>query len=146
MTMNAALFSSEKDDWATPVLLFRQLDEQFRFTVDVCATADNAKCERFYTKSEDGLAQDWSAETCWMNPPYGKGIRAWVEKAQASAAKGATVVGLLPARTDTAWWHDNVQGKADVTFLRGRINFGGGTSNAPFPSVVAVWKPRKLEE
>jgi len=112
-------FSSASDNWATPQDLFDRLDAVHGFTLDVCASADNAKCARFYTKEQDGLAQEWTG-TCWMNPPYGREIGRWMSKAVQSARSGAIVVCLVPARTDTAWWHDYaVQG--EIEFIRGRV-------------------------
>lgn len=141
MPINAGLMSSATPEWATPQDLFDRLAAEFGpFDVDVCATPDNAKVARFFTKEQDGLAQPWVGR-CWMNPPYGREIGHWVKKARESADAGATVVCLLPARTDTAWWHDNIQGRAEVRFLRGRVHFNG-TGPAPFPSAVAVLRPR----
>jgi phage N-6-adenine-methyltransferase len=133
-------FSSKTDLWATPQALFDDLHREFGFTLDVCALPENAKCPSFYTPEDDGLAQDWRG-ICWMNPPYGRGIGRWVAKAHASARGGATVVALLPARTDTRWWHDYVAGARDLRFLRGRLRFGEATSGAPFPSAVVVFAP-----
>lgn len=115
---NEVMFSSRSDEWETPQWLFDQLYTEFGFSLDVCATADNAKCERYYTKAEDGLAQDWSG-VCWMNPPHGREISRWIEKAYESSLGGATVVCLLPSRTDTKWWHEYVM-RGEVRFLRGR--------------------------
>jgi site-specific DNA-methyltransferase (adenine-specific) len=100
-------FSSETDLWSTPQDFFERLDDEFHFTLDPCATIDNAKCQRFFTVEDDGLAQNWDGERVFMNPPYGRGIGAWVKKAYESKA---LVVCLLPARTDTRWWHDYVIG------------------------------------
>jgi site-specific DNA-methyltransferase (adenine-specific) len=129
--------SSLTPEWETPRPLFEALDKEFGpLQVDVCATAENTKLPRFWSKADDGLAQDWTGLRCWMNPPYGRGIGAWVQKARTSSA---ITVCLLPARTDTAWWHDNVPGRAAVVrFLRGRVRFSGAGS-APFPSVVVVF-------
>ncbi len=135
------MFSSKTDMHATPQPLFDALNAKYGFTLDVCATPENAKCPRYFTKEQDGLAQVWTG-VVWMNPPYGRGISAWVEKAYRSAQRGATVVCLLPARTDTAWWHDYVT-KGDVEFLRGRLKFGGAKHNAPFPSAVVVFKQKE---
>jgi phage N-6-adenine-methyltransferase len=143
MALNAALFSSETDDWATPMHLFRQLDYEFHFETDVCASPDNAKCEHFFTKEQDGLQQDWLG-TCWMNPPYGETINKWMQKAYESSQQGATVVCLVPARTDTAWWHDWAM-KGEIRFLRGRIKFGGAKDAAPFPSALVIFRGRKEE-
>ena len=130
-------FSSETSEWATPQDVFDELDAEFGFTLDVCATVDNAKCERYFTAEVDGLAQDWT-DVCWMNPPYGREIGRWVRKAYESAQNGATVVCLVPARTDTAWWHDYCA-RGEVRLLRGRLKFGAATNSAPFPSAVVVF-------
>lgn len=128
--------SSARQDWATPQRFFDRLHAEFQFTVDVCATAENAKCRRFFTPEVDGLRQDWSGERVWMNPPYGRLIKEWTRKARTAQL----AVGLLPSRTDTGWWHDDVQGKAEVRFVRGRLRFEGAKWSAPFPSVVAIWR------
>jgi site-specific DNA-methyltransferase (adenine-specific) len=135
------MFSSATDQWPTPQAFFDLWAARFVFDLDVCADADNAKCSRFFSVDDDGLAQSWAPHVCWMNPPYGREIGKWVRKACEESLKGATVVCLLPARTDTAWWHDYVIPHAEVTFVRGRIKFGNATSGAPFPSAVAVFRP-----
>lgn len=135
-------FSSKSDLWSTPQKFFDNLNEEFLFGTDVCATSENAKCARFFTTQHDGLSQPWEG-TCWMNPPYGRTIGRWVQKAFCSAQEGATVVCLLPARTDTAWWHDYVM-RGEIRFLRGRLKFGGQASNAPFPSAVVIFRPKVL--
>lgn len=138
-------FSSETDDWATPQPVFDVLDAEFGFDVDVCATASNAKCPRFFTLADDGLKQNWSGARAWMNPPYGRGIGHWMKKAADAAEAGATVVALVPSRTDTAWWHEQVMARAaEVRFVRGRLAFGVGSSSAPFPSAVVVYRPERL--
>jgi phage N-6-adenine-methyltransferase len=139
-----AMMSSTTDMWETPKWLFDQLNNIYRFTLDVCAVPENAKCERFFTPGQDGLAQEWTG-TCWMNPPYGRKIGKWIKKAYESAQAGATVVCLLPARTDTAWWHDYCM-KGEITFLRGRIKFGQAKNSAPFPSAIVVFRPTKGEQ
>lgn len=131
-------FSSATDLWATPQRLFDELQSEFHFTLDVCAIAANAKCPHFYSPAEDGLVQPWTG-VCWMNPPYGRAIGLWVAKAYRAALAGATVVALLPARTDTTWWHDYVVKAKDIRFLRGRIRFGEAKHSAPFPSTVVVF-------
>ena len=136
--MDKALFSSATAEWETPHDLFAFLDKRFGFEVDVCATAENAKCARWYDKKTDGLSREWAGR-CWMNPPYGREIGAWVRKARLEAERGALVVGLLPARTDTKWWHENVTRHADVCFIAGRLRFGAAKNSAPFPSAVVVW-------
>ena len=142
--MNTKLmFSSETDMWATPQDFFDKLNEEFNFQLDVCATAENAKCEKYYTKEQDGLSMPWTG-TCWCNPPYGRDIGKWVAKAYASSAGGeATVVMLLPSRTDTRWFHDYIYGKAEIRFIKGRLKFGGSKNAAPFPSMVVIYSPAK---
>lgn len=131
-------FSSETDEWATPGWLFREYDAEFGFTLDVCATPENAKCATFFTREQDGLSQEWSG-VCWMNPPYGATIGEWMEKALQESGRGVTVVCLVPARTDTGWWHDYAT-KGQVRFLRGRVKFGDAKNSAPFPSAVVVFR------
>ena len=126
--------------WETPQSFFEQLDKEFHFNTDVCATAENAKCANFYTEEQDGLALPWEG-VCWCNPPYGREIGKWVKKACESAYDGkATVVMLLPARTDTKWFHDYIYHKAEIRFVKGRLKFGTSKNCAPFPSMVVVYK------
>lgn len=133
-------FSSRTDLWATPQAFFDRMNAEFNFEVDVCALPENAKCSRYFTPEQDGLEQPWSG-ICWMNPPYGREIGKWVQKAYESAQSGATVVCLLPARTDTHWWHSWVNQASEVRFIRGRLKFGESRNSAPFPSAVAVFRP-----
>lgn len=124
--------------------MFGPLDAEFGFTLDPCATVKNAKCARFFTEAINGLAQDWWRERVFMNPPYGREIYAWTNKARRQAAAGALVVGLLPASTDLAWWHDDVVGHAEVRYIRGRVRFltdGPYRASGFFPSVVVIWRP-----
>lgn len=139
--MNAdVMFSSKTDLWETPQDFFDKLDSEFHFNLDVCALPENAKCAAFYTPEMDGLSQPWYGN-CWCNPPYGRQVGRWVAKAAQSAEAGATVVMLLPARTDTAWFHDYIYGRAEVRFVRGRLKFGGSANSAPFPSMVVIFRP-----
>lgn len=134
------MYSSETDLWSTPQDFFDKLNTVFKFTLDVCANADNAKCRRYYTIEQDGLEQEWEG-VCWMNPPYGRAISAWVKKAFESADElGSTIVCLLPARVDTRWWHDYCS-QAEVHFIKGRLKFSGAKNSAPFPSAVVVFRP-----
>jgi site-specific DNA-methyltransferase (adenine-specific) len=144
----AVMFSNATDEWSTPRDLLDLIRQEYPLQLDVCADASNAAAaSRYFDKEIDGLAQDWAPWICWMNPPYGRAIGRWVKKAAEEAARGATVVCLLPSRTDTAWWHDYCQpvldGKrvGEVVFLRGRLKFGGCPNPAPFPSVIVVFKP-----
>jgi phage N-6-adenine-methyltransferase len=133
-------YSSETDEWATPEILFKVLNAEFKFTLDVCATKKNAKCRRYFTEADDGLAKRWTGR-CWMNPPYGDQIGKWIAKAYEAGKEGATVVCLIPARVDTGWWWDYCR-FGQMRFLRGRLKFGNGDNSAPFPSVVVIF-PRK---
>ena len=139
MAGSSVHFSSASCLWATPQDLFDRLDAQYGFETDVCATPENAKCPQYYTAADDGLRQPWRG-VCWMNPPYGREIGAWMRKAYESSIGGATVVCLVPARTDTSWWHDYAA-KGEIEFLRGRLKFGGHRNSAPFPSAIVVFRP-----
>jgi site-specific DNA-methyltransferase (adenine-specific) len=140
--MNGGLLSSERGDWATPQAFFDLVDTEFGFTLDSAAEPHNAKCARYYTEADSGLLNDWTG-VVWCNPPYGRGIADWIRKGYESAQAGATVVMLIPARTDTAYWHDYVMRAAEVRLLRGRLVFGSGEAraNAPFPSALVVFRP-----
>lgn len=133
-------FSSETPEWYTPQDTFDALNAEFSFTLDPCCTHENAKCDMHFTQEDDGLNQDWGSEVVFMNPPYGRTIKDWMRKAYESSLNGATVVCLVPARTDTAWWHDYAM-KGEYRLLRGRLKFGGSMTNAPFPSAVVVFRP-----
>lgn len=137
--MNNVLFSHNSDEWETPQTIYNELNSEFSFDLDPCATANNAKCEHFFTISEDGLTKQWSGHTVFCNPPYSR-VSEWVKKSYEEAKKGATVVLLLPSRTDTRWFHDYVYGKAEVRFIRGRLRFGESKGSAPFPSMVVVFQ------
>ena len=135
------MFSSKTDLWATPQTFFDELNSEFGFDTDVCALASNAKCAKFFTPEVNGLTQEWEG-VCWMNPPYGRGIGMWLKKAYESSQKGATVVCLVPSRTDTRWWHDYCM-KGEVRFIKGRLKFGGHSNAAPFPSAIVIFRPTK---
>ena len=137
--LNKSMFTSTTDLWESPQDFFDRLNAVFHFETDVCALPENAKCARFFTPQMDGLAQPWSG-VCWMNPPYGREIEKWVRKAYESARdNGATIVCLLPARTDTKWFHDYCLQYGAVSFVKGRLKFGNAKSSAPFPSMVVVF-------
>jgi len=131
-------FSSQTNEWATPQDFFDKLNKEFNFTLDPCATQDNAKCSKFYTQEDDGLKQSWDNEVVFCNPPYGREIGKWVGKA--STAMGGVVVMLIPARTDTRYFHEYIYGKAEIRFLKGRLKFGGSKNSAPFPSMIVIFK------
>jgi phage N-6-adenine-methyltransferase len=131
--INTGIMSSNSDMWGTPQWLFDALNTYYRFTLDVCAVKGNAKCEKFYSPKDDGLKKKWKG-ICYMNPPYGREIKKWVKKAYESTVDGeAAVVGLLPARTDTAWFWDFVKDKARIEFIRGRfmVSFAVMVKNKP---------------
>ncbi len=138
-------YSSATEEWSTPQEFYDQLDGEFHFTLDPCATVENAKCANFYTKEDDGLSKDWHG-VVFMNPPYGRAIKHWIKKAYEESLKGATVVCLIPARTDTSYWHEYViGGGAEVRFIKGRLKFGGHTNSAPFPSAVVVFLREQIK-
>ena len=141
--MNTDLFFSCKtDQWETPQDFFDQLDKEFHFTLDPCADEANHKCERYFTKEQDGLQQDWSGETVFCNPPYGRKVGKWVEKCFREVYSGGChcAVLLLFANTDTRWFHDWIYHKAEVRFIKGRLKFGGGRVNSPKPSMVVIYR------
>ena len=133
-------FSTATDLWATPKDFFDKLNAEFNFDLDVCANDENAKCAKYFTAETDGLAQEWKG-SCWMNPPYGREIGKWMRKAYESARGGVTVVCLVPARTDTRWWHDYAI-RGEVRFIKGRLKFGASKNSAPFPSAVIIFKEK----
>lgn len=140
--MNTGLYTSDKKDWSTPQDFFDKLDKEFHFKLDPCATAENAKCPVFFTEKQDGLSLPWQrGGAVFMNPPYGDAVKAWMQKAYEAFLEGVTVVCLVPARTDTKWWHDYAM-KGEIRLVKGRLKFGGSKNkgSAPFPSAVIVFK------
>lgn len=160
------MFSSENQIWETPQDLFQKLDEEYHFTLDVCALPQNAKCEKYYTPEVDGLKQNWEGNTCWMNPPYQEpekpckpnckkkkcaergyhtseyipGQVDWIRKAYEESQKPNTkVVCLIPSRTDTKLWHNYVMLASEIRFVKGRLKFGNADTGAPFPSAIVVF-------
>lgn len=135
-------FSCNTDQWETPQDFFDQLDNEFHFTLDPCADETNHKCERYFTKEQDGLQQDWSGEIVFCNPPYGRKVGRWVQKCFEEVYVGncRCAVLLLFANTDTKWFHDWVYHKAEIRFIKGRLKFGGGKVNSPKPSMVVVFR------
>lgn len=142
MAINKGLFTSKTDLWETPQDLFDSINAEFGFTLDVCALPENAKCSAYYTPDDDGLSKPWTG-VCWCNPPYGREIGKWVRKASEA---NTTVVMLLPARTDTRWFHDYIYQKdwVEIRFLQGRLKFGNSKNGAPFPSMVCVFRPMEV--
>ncbi len=142
--MNKGMYMSKSYEYETPQSLFDELDKEFNFDLDPCASIKNKKCDKYYSKDQDGLQLNWIIfpyiKTVFMNPPYGKDIGMWVKKAYEESRKGGIVVGLLPTRTDTKWFHDHVYKKAEIRFIRGRLKFEGSNNYAPFPSFIAIWK------
>lgn len=135
------LFSSKSMEWATPRDFFRKVDKQFGFDLDPCAQSHNAVCSKYFTADDDGLIQDWKGSTAFVNPPYGRGIKHWVKKAYEEGCKDdTTVVMLIPARTDTRYWHDYVMKADEIRLIKGRLKFGGGNNSAPFPSALIVFR------
>lgn len=141
MTINKVLYSSENEVWETPKDLFDKLDTEFHFDIDVCALPSNAKCTSFFTPDQDGLKQTWKG-VCWMNPPYGRKIGAWMRKALEAKT---TVVCLVPARTDTKWWHEYAMKASEIRFVKGRLKFGDSKNSAPFPSAIIVFRKKNNE-
>lgn len=136
------MFSSNDMTWETPQNLFDKLNKEFHFTLDVCALPETAKCENYFTPQIDGLKQEWSG-VCWMNPPYGKEIGIWLEKAYIESLKGVTVVCLIPSRTDTKYWHNYCMKADEIRFIKGRLKFGNSTNSAPFPSALIIFNKDK---
>lgn len=137
--MNTQLmFSSKTPEWATPQKFYEELNKEFKFNLDPCATAANAKCSKYFTESDDGLSKSWDHAAVFCNPPYGKEIGKWVKKA--SEARGGVVVMLIPARTDTKYFHDYIYNKSELRFIKGRLKFGESKNAAPFPSMIVIFK------
>lgn len=136
------MFSSAKDDWETPQKFFDKLNDEFKFTLDVCALPTNAKCFRYFTPEQNGLSKQWNGEVCWMNPPYGReSTGKWIQKAYEESLRGTIVVCLIPARTDTKSWHEYCMKADEIRLIKGRLRFGGVKNAAPFPSAVVIFKP-----
>ncbi len=143
--MNSVHFSSKSMCWCTPQVFFDKLNKEFNFVLDAAATSLNAKCPKYFSPETDGLAQSWDCGgAVFCNPPYGRGISKWVKKAYEEAGKCKfPIVLLLPARTDTTYFHDYIYGKAEIRFIRGRLKFsdenGTPSNSAPFPSMVVIY-------
>lgn len=139
------LFSSKTDKWATPQTFFDELNREFDFNLDPCADETNHKCEKYFTEEENGLLQDWGGCRVFCNPPYGSSIKDWVAKCYHEGHKEETLVVLLiPARTDTTYFHDYIEHRAEIRFVRGRLKFGNSKTGAPFPSMVVIFRGPKM--
>lgn len=134
-----AVFSHDSDEWSTPQAFYDLLDREFWFELDPCATAENAKCRRFFTKEDNGLTLPWGPGPVFVNPPYSQIVQ-WTEKVYKESLNGCIVVMLIPSRTDTRYWHRWIMRAAEVRFVKGRLKFGGAKNSAPFPSAVAVFR------
>jgi len=139
------MFSSNDMTWETPQWLFDKLDKEFHFTLDVCASANNTKCNKYWNVEQDALKHNWAAnkEVYWMNPPYGREVGVWIEKAYNESLKGATVVCLIPSRTDTKYWHDYCMKASEIRFIKGRLKFGDSKNSAPFPSAIVIFNGKQ---
>ena len=132
-------FKSTTNEWETPQDLFNELNKEFRFTFDPCATYKNTKCKKFYTKYENGLNKSWKGEIVFMNPPYGREIKKWARKAY-EERKHATIICLVPSRTDTRYWHNYFMKASEIRFIKGRLKFNKSKNSAPFPSAIIIFK------
>ena len=136
-------FSSKKQDFETPDNLFNLLNDEFHFTLDVCANSDNKKCKRYFSEQQNGLVQKWEG-TCWMNPPF-IDVGRWVKKAYGESQDGTVVVCLLPSRTNTGWWHDYVM-QGEIRFIRGRPKFKGSEHGLPLPLSIVIFRKENTEQ
>ena len=140
------IFSTKSDEWGTPLDTYKELDAEFHFTLDPCSTSENMKCKKYYTIEDDGLSKSWGGERVFCNPPYSK-IADWVKKAWSESVKEDTiVVMLIPARTDTRYFHEYILHRSEIRFLKGRLKFGDTKVNAPFPSMIVIFRAGGLKE
>lgn len=141
--INKGMFTSNSAEWGTPSELFNQLNNEFHFTLDPCANEVNHKCDKYFTKEQDGLTKNWKGETVFCNPPYGRELPKWVEKCyKEHIVHNITVVMLIPARTDTSYFHDYIYNNSEIRFIRGRLKFSDGKTPAPFPSMIVIYRKR----
>ena len=139
-------FNAKTTEWETPYDFFAPLNQEFKFTLDVCATKENKKVEKYFTIKDNGLVQSWENEVCWMNPPYGRTMVKWLEKAKYEADFfDATTVCLIPARTNTSWWHEICLKAKEIRFVKGRPKFGNAEHGLPFPLAIVIFAPNKNE-
>ncbi len=134
------IFSRESDEWSTPDAFFQELDREFHFTLDPCASDENHKCEWYYTKEQDGLTKDWGGHCVFCNPPYSE-IARWTEKSYREGTKdNTTVVLLIPSRTDTQYFHNFIYHRSEIRFVEGRLRFSESKNSAPFPSMIVIFR------
>ena len=144
--VNKVLFSSNSDEWATPPEIFDELDREFDFNLDVCATHENHKCQNYFTVDNSGLSQKWGGYRCFCNPPYSQ-IGDWVKKAYfESFTPGTLIVLLIPARTDTKYFHEYILNRSEIRFIKGRLKFGSAKNSAPFPSMIVIYRAGGLTD
>lgn len=140
------MYTSKTDEWATPQSYFDEINKEFNFNLDPCATEDNHKCDKYFTLENDGLSQNWGGYRVFCNPPYSQ-IDKWVEKAFRETRNDNTLVALLiPSRTDTRYFHNYIYNRAEIRFVKGRLKFGGGKNSAPFPSMLVIFRGANLKE
>ena len=137
--ITSGMMSSNTPEWATPQKFFDELNREFSFSLDPCSTHENAKCKKHYTKEDDGLSKNWGGEVVFCKPPYGRELPKWGKKCY-EESKHATIVMLIPARTDTSYFHDYIYHKAEIRFIRGRLKFNDGKQGAPFPSMLVIYR------
>lgn len=141
--INKGMMSSNSNEWATPVEFFENLNKKYNFTLDPCATKENAKCIKYYTIEDNGLTKDWTGERVFCNPPYGREISNWVEKCYEENERNNTfIVMLIPARTDTSYFHKYIYNKQEIIFIKGRLKFNDGKNPAPFPSMLVIFNSK----
>jgi len=138
-------FISNKQDYETPDEIFKPLNDEFNFTLDVCATYENTKCRDFIPPEVDGLKTSWSKlnnEVCWMNPPFNN-IGKWIEKAFNESLRGATVICLVTSKTNTNWWHNFAMKADEIRYIKGRPKFKGCKHGLPLPLSIVIFKGKK---
>jgi site-specific DNA-methyltransferase (adenine-specific) len=148
-------FSAKSDEWETPLDFYQGLDSIYHFTLDPCSTSDNAKCKKFFTAKENGLEQSWKGETVFINPPYSN-ISDWAKKCNYEYIRNnATTVMLIPARTDTDYFHLYCMEATSYGFVHHRLCFENRSlpswrsdgshkkSPAPYPSILIIHDPKE---
>lgn len=143
---NAYIQPSKSIEWETPQDFFDKVNAEFDFDLDVCSTDENAKCDRHFTEKDNGLIQNWGGYRVWCNPPYGKEMPKWIEKAYNERENAECIVMLIPARTDTRAFHSFIYHVAEIRFIKGRLKFGNSNQSAPFPSMLVIFKKGQNEQ